>query len=416
MLSAPMRESSMSSTEQPDLAWDEVYRYEARPALVQKPKRKSRALATFVLLFIGSSFFLKGTLAANISLGGGVVEFGQGTQVTTACSGSTALTVTPTAAFSNQSGSGTFYFKSFKISNIPSGCYGKTFTLNAYDSITASTLALFDGTTKDAVIFNDNGNYLSASGSSITIVTHSTSSFTATFATPASPSATVARITLQSSIGQSPYNYNSAAFTASSYMMLSPGVSPGTGAFTIEAWIKTGSTVKGGDILGNSNNTGAMSFILDDATTAHIDGYNIYSYTYTLPITLQPNTWYHIAIARNGSDQETIWVNGTRSTTGVQLDTIDYFDFATGINWAHCTWCVSGGSTFDGERISNLRAVVGTSLYNPNSASITVPTMPLANVANTKLLMTFNNSSSLTVDSSGNQTITNFGATFASGQ
>jgi hypothetical protein len=30
--------------------------------------------------------------------------------------------------------------------------------------------------------------------------------------------------------------------------------------------------------------------------------------------------------------------------------------------------------------------------------------------------MTFNNSSSLAVDSSGNQTVTNFGATFASGQ
>jgi hypothetical protein len=336
--------------------------------------------------------------------------------VTTACSGSTPLTVTPIASFANQSGSGSFYFKSFTISNIPTGCYGKSFTLNAYDSATASTLSLFDSSSKDVVIFNDNGNYLSASGSSVTVVTNSSSSFTATFASPAAPSAQVARITLQSSIGASPYNYNSAAFTSSSYMMLSPGVSPGAGAFTIEAWIKTGSTVKGGDILGNSANSGAMSFILDDATTAHIDGFNINSYTYTLPFTLQPNTWYHIAIARNGSNQETIWVNGSRSTTGVQIDTINYYDYSTGINWAYCTWCVANNSVFDGERISNLRAVVGTALYDPNSATITVPTMPLTNVANTKLLMTFNNSSSLTVDSSGNQTVTNFGATFASGQ
>jgi hypothetical protein len=42
--------------------------------------------------------------------------------------------------------------------------------------------------------------------------------------------------------------------------------------------------------------------------------------------------------------------------------------------------------------------------------------MPLANVANTKLLMTFNNNGALTVDTSGNQTVTNYGATFASGQ
>jgi hypothetical protein len=63
-----------------------------------------------------------------------------------------------------------------------------------------------------------------------------------------------------------------------------------------------------------------------------------------------------------------------------------------------------------------LRVVVGSTLYDPNSATITVPTMPLTNVANTKLLMTFNNSSSLAVDSSGNQTVTNYETTFASGQ
>lgn len=406
----------MSHSDESDLGWDEVYRLEARLVPVQKPRRKSHALATFVLLFIGSSLFLKGTLAANISLGGGVVEFGQGTQVTTACSGSTPLTVTPVASFNNQSGSGSFYFKSFTVSNIPSGCSGKSLTLNAYDSVTASTLSLFDSTSKDVVIYNDNGNYLSSSGSSVTVVTNSSSSFTATFASPAAPSSQVARITLQSSTGASPYNYNSILFGSNTYMMLSPGVSPGAGAFTIETWIKTGSTVKGGDILGNSANTGAMSFILDDANTAHIDGFNINSYTYTLPFTLQPNTWYHIAIARNGSNQETIWVNGTRSTTGVQNDTINYFDYSTGINWAHCTWCVANSSTFNGERISNLRAVVGTALYDPNSATITVPTMPLASVANTKLLLNFTNAGSITVDGSGIQTITNNGVTFASGQ
>jgi hypothetical protein len=199
-------------------------------------------------------------------------------------------------------------------------------------------------------------------------------------------------------------------------MMLSPGISPGTQAFTIETWIKTGSTVKGGDILGNANSGGSLSFILDSPTNAHIDGYGIGAYHYTLPVTLQPNTWYHIAIARNGSNAQTVWVNGVRSTTGVQNDAINYSGNATGINWATCTWCVAGNSTFNGERLSNLRVVVGSTLYDPNSTTITVPTMPLTNVANTKLLMTFANSSSLTTDLSGNQTITNYGVTFASGQ
>jgi hypothetical protein len=412
-----MRECAMTHSDEKNLAWDEVYRYENRPAPLRIQRRSNhRALASFLLIIVSSTFFFKSTLAANISLGGGAVEFGQGVQITTACSDSTPLTVTPSATFTNQSGTGAFYFKSFTVSNIPSGCYGKSLTLNAYDTLTATALTLFDSSGKNAVIYNDNGNYVSASGSSLTVVTHSTSSFTATFTAPSAQSASVARITLQSAIGETPYNYNSVAFSSGTYLQFSPGITPGNQAFTIETWIKTGSTVKGGNILGNSNTTGGLSFILDGATNAHIDGYGIAALHYTLPVTLQPNTWYHIAIARNGSGAETVWVDGVRSTTGVQTDTINYSGTATGINWAHCTWCVANSSTFNGERMSNLRVVVGTALYNPNSSTITVPTMPLTNVANTKLLMTFDNNASLTVDGSGNQTITNYGATFASGQ
>lgn len=406
----------MGFSEERDLAWDEVYRVDT-PRLPRPPaKKSSHGLALLVLIFIGSSIFLKGTLAANITLGSGVVEFGQGVQVTTACSGSTPLTVTPTTSFSNQSGAGAFYFKSFTISNIPTDCYGKSFTLSAFDSTTATSLSIFDSSSKDVVIYNDNGSFLSASGSSVIVTTNSNSSFTATFSAPAALSSRVARITLQSSDGTSPYNYNSVAFTSNTYMMLSPGISAGNQAFTIETWLKTGSQVNGGDIIGNANSQGGLSFILDSATNAHIDGYGINAYHYTLPVTLQPNTWYHIAIARNSSNDETVWVDGVRSTSGVRNDTINYSGLATGINWAYCTWCVQNSSTFNGERISNLRVVVGSNVYDPNSATITVPTMPLTNIQNTKLLMTFDSAGSIAVDSSGNQTVTNFGTTFASGR
>jgi hypothetical protein len=400
-----------------ELSWDELYRHESHQGRTKRPPtRSTHIFGLSLLLFIGASFLVKTTLAANISLGGGVVEFGQGVQVTTACSGSTPLTVTPTASFVNQSGLGSFYFKSFTVSNIPTGCYGRSLTLNAYDSITASTLTLFNGSSKDAVVYNDNGNFLSASGSSVSVVTHSNSSFTATFASPSALSGQVSRITLQSALSTSPYNYNSAQFASNTYLSLSPGISPSSQAFTIEAWLKTGSVVKGGNILGNSNTTGGLSFILDSATNAHIDGYGIAAYHYTLPFTLQPNTWYHIAIARNSSKVETVWVNGIRSTTGTQTDTINYSGTATGVNWAYCTWCVQNSSTFNGERISNLRVIVGDAIYDPNMSTITVPTMPLTNITNTKLLLQFNSSGTLTTDESGVQTVTNNGVTFVSGQ
>ena len=211
--------------------------------------------------------------------------------------------------------------------------------------------------------------------------------------------------------------YNSVTFpTTSTYLTMSPGISPGAQPFTIELWLKTGSTVKGGSILGNSANSGGLSFILDNATTIHTDGFNQSATNFTLPVTLQPNTWYHIALVRDGSNNETVWIDGARSTSGQQGDSRNYYSTATGINWAHCTWCVAGGSKFAGERITNLRVLVGTALYNTASTTITVPTPPLTAIANTQLLLLATSAGTMTVDTSGNQTITNNGATFATGQ
>ena len=213
------------------------------------------------------------------------------------------------------------------------------------------------------------------------------------------------------------FAYNSVAFpTTSSNFMMSPGITPGTEPFTIELWLKTGSSVKGGSIIGNSNAGGSLSFILDNATSMHTDTYGVNRTDFILPITLQPNTWYHIALVRNASNKETVWIDGVRSTSGQQDDARNYSATATGINWAHCTWCVSGDSKFAGERITNLRVLVGTALYNTASATITVPTPPLTAIANTKLLLLATSAGTMTVDTSGNQTITNNGATFVTGQ
>lgn len=212
------------------------------------------------------------------------------------------------------------------------------------------------------------------------------------------------------------FAYNSVGFTSSTYLTMSPGISPGSQPFTIELWLKTGSTVKGGSILGNSANGGGLSFILDSATQMHTDGFGQSATHFTLPVTLQPNTWYHIALVRDASNNETVWIDGARSTSGIQSDSRNYYSTAVGINWAYCTWCVAGNSVFNGERITNLRVLVGTALYNTSSTTITVPTLPLTVIANTVLLLLTNSAGTLAVDTSGNQTITNNGATFITGR
>ena len=58
-------------------------------------RKKSRKLLTLAFLLSGG-LLIQTTLASNISLtSGGSKEFGQGIQLTTACSGANSLTLTP---------------------------------------------------------------------------------------------------------------------------------------------------------------------------------------------------------------------------------------------------------------------------------------------------------------------------------
>ena len=96
------------------------------------PTRKNRLwilgiLSTVTVLILGS------TLASNINLtSSGPVEFGQGITQTTACAGTTPITITPIQAFQNSSGGGDFYFTGISFSNIPSSCVGANFKINAF--------------------------------------------------------------------------------------------------------------------------------------------------------------------------------------------------------------------------------------------------------------------------------------------
>jgi len=141
---------------------------------------------------------------------------------------------------------------------------------------------------------------------------------------------------------------------------------------------------------------------------------------------MQPNTWYHLAVARDASFNETVWLNGVRATSGynrwnnsiaygpIFTDNRNYNGASSGINIStacgHCNQ--PGDRDFNGVRITNFRVVIGSTIYDPNQSTITKPSLPLINLTNTKLLLNIGNSSSLTTDSSGNQTITNTSVTF----
>ena len=164
-----------------------------------KPRFKGNFRTTAVVI-IASAFFLQNTLAANISLNNGAaVEFGQGVQIVTACSGSDALTLTPDSSFVNAAGAGAYYLKSIKVSNIPSSCNGVDFNISVYDSSTSTALPMFATTKTVAAVWSNAGTFQVGSGSAGASIASGSGTFTITFPSPVALAANVSRVTLQSS-------------------------------------------------------------------------------------------------------------------------------------------------------------------------------------------------------------------------
>ena len=215
------------------------------PEIVSPSKfgKANKFLALVAILGV-SALFLITTLAANISLNSGApIEFGQGFTQTVACSGATTLTVTPAALFTNSSGGGAFYLSSVTVSNIPTSCYGKDFTINVYGDSNNSPLAIFNTTSTNAVIYNNAGTFQTGIGGAGMSVTSGSGSFTATFTNPAALSSSVFKITMQSSAhasGALGVNWTSRTSAADNAWW---GVAYGNGLFVSVGLTGTGNRV-----------------------------------------------------------------------------------------------------------------------------------------------------------------------------
>jgi hypothetical protein len=116
----------------------EILKFDSAPQKRTGQKKSSTkgllAVAGFAAIAV-----LGSTLAANISLNSGTLEFGQGVAVTSACD-ENGITATPKAVFANTSGAGSFNFASVAFSGIADACTGKMFTVNAYGDSSATPL------------------------------------------------------------------------------------------------------------------------------------------------------------------------------------------------------------------------------------------------------------------------------------
>jgi hypothetical protein len=177
---------------------DDPVDYQTRSS--ENKKQKPSGFLAFLLLLVGGTYFVQTTLAANINLNSGPIEFGQGITQTVACSGATNLTITPNATFTNASGGGAFYFSSLTVANVPIGCHGRNLTIRAFGNTSSTPLALFNSTSTDAVIYNNNGTFQAGADLSGATVSSGSETFTVTFTSPVALATTVFKITVESAM------------------------------------------------------------------------------------------------------------------------------------------------------------------------------------------------------------------------
>ena len=175
--------------------------YHDDPIEYSEPKsKKFPGFVAFLLFIFAGGSFLQTTLAANITLNSGPIEFGQGITVTAACAGSTNLTVTPISAFSNGAGAGAYYLSGVTVTGIPSSCFGKDINISAFDdSAGSSALPIFNGTQTTATIYNNDGTFEQGFQGTGSTVSSFSGGFTVTFDSPVALSSQAIKFTLQSS-------------------------------------------------------------------------------------------------------------------------------------------------------------------------------------------------------------------------
>jgi hypothetical protein len=197
------------------------------------------------------------------------------------------------------------------------------------------------------------------------------------------------------------------------YLNISPGVTIGSGAYTIETWFynNVGWNTEHCLLGGFTASTGSISVFFTTSagptisvTADKYGGGGQRSYTFPTP---SLNQWHHFAMTRNAGQLETIFIDGVKSTGasggtsvsgGQQINNIDY-------NGPSLNIAKFYGGFWSGY-LTNMRINVGSNVYNPAATSITVPNKaPLAVISPfTKYLML---GATVTSDASSTQTVTN---------
>jgi len=181
-------------------------------------------------------------------------------------------------------------------------------------------------------------------------------------------------------------------------LSLSPGLTFGSGAFTVEGWFYNNSSFTNKGILGSpvTNPVGCLNLHFTTSTVITSDkngGGGQYSYTMGSAVSL--NAWHYLIYNRNADGTTAVYIDGVRCTS-TSIDTLNYTT-ATDMVGRDYAGYWPGYWT-------NMRISLNGAVYNSESLTQTNPTSALTPLSNTKYLML---GAVVTTDSSGVQTVTN---------
>ena len=169
-------------------------------------------------------------------------------------------------------------------------------------------------------------------------------------------------------------------FNGSSYLSSANNAAfkPGTGDFTIEAWVYPTSSANQMLLIDVRDSGGALPWFWSLGTPASIppyfyDGTTSFTASNAIPI----NTWTHYAVSRTGTTIK-VFLNGVQEVVGT-----------CAVNLTASAIQTIGGNQFSGSvgfsgYLSNFRFVKGTGLYTGN---FTPSTVPLTAITNTTFLL-----------------------------
>lgn len=250
---------------------------------------------------------------------------------------------------------------------------------------------------------------VSFNGTPATFTTNSNTSITATV--PANASTGPISVTNAAGTSATSYNFTvppingSIAFAGTNQYTNTTVVAPGTTSTTYEMWFRQSNTTPStqGLLQTRSGTTGGDGIDVS-ITNGNITVSTSGSFLLVGAGTVNPNTWYHLAVVRNGATAWTVYLNGSSIGT-FSFSSTTSTDLSLGRKSA------VGYDEFFIGNISNFRYVKGTAVY---TANFTPPTAALTAISGTQLLLNTYTGNGFLNDNSGNNYSTTNGNTVTS--